>query len=313
MQNNLSISSIVYMVLAAACWGFGTVITKAVLGHVSPLTLLAAQLTISVIFLWLLVFLTRTPWQLGANFWRLSLTGWLNPGLAYTFGLIGLAFTTASMSSLIWAAEPVFILLLARLFLGERLTGLQIVLAMVAGGGAIMVVGSGLATGSQVALWGNILVLTAVFCCAIYTVLSRRLVDEVNPLLLTAMQQSVSLLWAAFIWFIARKWIGESGTLSLPGSVWTWTAVSGLLYYGLAFWFYISGLKQMAASQAALFLNLIPTFGLMGAFLFIGEQLTRLQWWGAGFILTAVIAITRLSPRPNASPDSPAIEPTTSG
>ena len=312
MQNNLLNKGIAHMVLATACWGFGTVISKAVLTHVPPLTLLFAQLAVSVIFLWLLVFLTRTRWQVGENLWRLSLAGWLNPGLAYTFGLVGLAHTTASMSSLIWAAEPVLILFLAWLFLQERLGRWQLIFAAVAVTGALMVVGSSSAAGSEAVLWGNLLVLTAVFCCAIYTVLSRRLVGKVNPLLLTAVQQTVSLLWAAFIWFVAQQWSSVSDAVSVPGSVWLWTAVSGLLYYGLAFWFYLGGLKQMPASQAALFLNLIPIFGLAGAFLFIGEQLTAVQWWGAGLILTAVITITRLSPVPSTTPDQPTIKPTTS-
>jgi drug/metabolite transporter (DMT)-like permease len=254
----------------------------------------------------------RIPRQFGPHIFRLSLAGWLNPGLAYTFGLIGLTLTTASMSSLIWAAEPVLILLLAWLFLQERLPFTQIALSGVAIIGAILVVGSSSTTGGEGVLWGNLLVLTAVFCCAIYTVLSRRLVNEINPLLLTAVQQSVSLLWAVFIWFIAWQWGSATRMPALPLSVWLWTAVSGLLYYGLAFWFYITGLKQMQASQAALFLNLIPIFGITGAFLFIGERLEPLQWGGAALILTAVLIISQLSSAPKA-PSAPKVADATTG
>ena len=44
----------------------------------------------------------------------------LNPGLAYALSLIGLTMISASASVLIWAIEPILILLLAGLVLGER-------------------------------------------------------------------------------------------------------------------------------------------------------------------------------------------------
>lgn len=283
------------VILAAACWGLGTVITKAVLSHMPPLTLLVIQLTVSVTFLWALVLALRVPLKFQRELVRLGVAGWLNPGLAYTFGLIGLTMTTASMSSLIWAAEPVLILGLAWLFLGDRLTPSLAGLSAVAAAGAVMVIGSGSTSGDGGTLAGNLLVVTAVLCCAIYTVLSRRSVEKVHSLLLAAVQQSVSLVWALLIWSIELR-TGVWGDLAtLAPAVWFWAVISGLVYYALAFWFYIVGLKQMPASVAGQFLNFIPIFGLAGAFLLLGERLVPVQWWGALLILTAVVGISRLS------------------
>ena len=63
--------------------------------------------------------------------------------------------------------------------------------------------------------------------------------------------------------------------------------------YALAFWCYSIGLKQLPASMAGLFLNLIPIFGLGGAYLFLGERLTLVQWIGGTLILLAVIVALR--------------------
>jgi drug/metabolite transporter (DMT)-like permease len=76
--------------------------------------------------------------------------------------------------------------------------------------------------------------------------------------------------------------------------MWFWAVISGLIYYALAFWFYISGLRQMSASEAGLYLNLIPIFGVGGAYIFLGDRLTPLQWMGAICILLAVLAISVL-------------------
>src|SRR6266542_4600667 len=124
MRNGrLNSTPIIALVLAAACWGAATVITKHVLANIPPLTLLVLQLTISVSFLWLIVFAQRLTLPQRRDIVRLGGIGILNPGLAYTFGLLGLTRTTASMSTLLWAAEPILILVLAWLILRERLTG----------------------------------------------------------------------------------------------------------------------------------------------------------------------------------------------
>ena len=43
---------------------------------------------------------------------------------------------------------------------------------------------------------------------------------------------------------------------------WLAAAASGVLYYGLGFWFFVTGLRQVPASVAGSFLPLIPVFGL---------------------------------------------------
>ena len=121
------------LILAATCWGVGTVISKAALDEISPFTLLPVQLTASLAVLAVLMrrqgisFRTEGSPLLG----RLGL---LNPGLAYALGLIGLTMITASLYVLLWALEPLMILFLAAWFLRERITPAFIVLSMIAVG-----------------------------------------------------------------------------------------------------------------------------------------------------------------------------------
>ena len=105
---------------SAACWGSATVLSKGILDHLPPLTLLAVQLTASIAFLWIVVFALRLRPRLDGPTRRASLSGLLEPGVAYTLGIAGLALTTASNATLIGTAEPIFILLLAWLLLRER-------------------------------------------------------------------------------------------------------------------------------------------------------------------------------------------------
>lgn len=285
-------SFVASLVLAAVCWGFGTVMSKSVLAQVPPLTLLVVQLAVSLAFLWTIIAAQRLPVPLHRETWRLGLTGLLNPGLAYTLGLLGLTLTTASLSSLIWAAEPILILGLAWLILHERLTRPLIAFSVLAVIGALLIIGIGSNSGGAGSLLGNLLILAGVFCCAIYTVLTRRIVGNVEPVLLTALQQTFALVWALTIWPIELR-EGMTSLATISPSTWAWAAASGIVYYGLAFWFYIIGLKKIPASLAGFFLNLIPIFGVGGAYIFLNERLGAGQWAGAILILAAVVGVSR--------------------
>jgi drug/metabolite transporter (DMT)-like permease len=294
MRNHqLGSAPITALVLAAACWGGATVITKHVLTDVPPLTLLVLQLTVSVVFLWAIVLVQGLRLPQRSDIVRLGGIGILNPGLAYTFGLLGLTYTTASMGTPLWAAEPILILGLAWLILREHLTRTLVAFSLLAITGVVLVAGIDVGLEQTSLLLGNGLILTGVACCALYTVLTRRMVTNLDRLLIVVLQQTLALAWALAIWPLEWARGGAVSLTTISPASWGWAALSGVLYYALAFWCYIIGLKQMPASMVGLFLNLIPIFGVAGAYLFLGERLTLMQAIGGALILLAVVMVLR--------------------
>ncbi len=279
-----------FLVCAAACWGLGTVLSKGALAHLPPLTLLVTQLSASLGLLWLVLRLQRVPWRWSRELLPVSLLGWLNPGVSYTLSLIGLSLTTASMSALLWAMEPLLIVGLAWLILRERLTTSFLMLGGLAAAGVGLVVGPGFAGAGQVA--GNALILAGVGCCALYTVLARRVGDGVRPLLAVALQQSLALLWGLVIWPLELRHVTVDGLKQIPLEAWLLAVVSGVIYYGLAFWFFLAGLQRVRASEAGAFINLVPLFALGGAYVLLGETLQPAQWVGSGLVLAAVVGFS---------------------
>lgn len=305
-HSNLDLRTTSYLVAASACWGIATVITKHLLTSIPPIMLLNLQLLVSVGLLWPLLIFKGRPLPAKEKWLSVGWLGLLNPGVSYTLSLIGLTTTTASMSTLLWASEPVLILLLAGWLLREKLTLRLILLSFIALSGVVLV--SGLATGDWATghLSGNLLILGGVLCCAFYTVLARRGGQDFDPLFAVAIQQSFALGWALML--LPLEW--QSGLWmdlrELGGLSWLWAGISGVLYYGLAFWFYLQGLARVEASMAGVFINLIPIFGIAGAYLFLGERLSPAQWMGAGAILLAVFGIMlrealQKSPQPSSS------------
>ncbi len=289
-------TAVAALVAAAACWGLGTVVSKQVVDDVPPLTLLPLQLAGSCLLL-LVVVLARgesLTWAPSAR--RLAALGVLNPGIAYALGLVGLTTITASMSVLLWALEPVAILLLAALVLREQLPMALVGSVLGAVAGVVLVVYRPGAAGATI---GIALTLVSVACCAVYTVLTRRLLLDDSSLGVVLAQQAAALVFAGILATVMALLGGGGWALAgLHLADYVGAALSGVLYYGLGFAFFLAGLRRFPASVAGSFLPLIPVFGIAAGYV-IGERLEPRQWLGAAIILVAVTAVaTRQRERP---------------
>lgn len=287
-RTNAPVAAVVPLVAAAACWGAGTVVTKQVLDDVAPLTLLPIQLGASCALLVIACVVRRERLAWSPTTRRLTALGVLNPGLAYALGLLGLVSITASMSVLLWAVEPVLIILFAVALLRESVPGRLLFALAIAIAGVLLVVYQPGATGSTV---GVTLTLVAVACCALYTVATRRLLLDDASLPVVLAQQLAALAFAVVLATVVQFSGGHGWSVGTQGlGTWIAAAASGWLYYGLAFWFFLSGLRHVDASLAGSFLPLIPIFGVTAGLL-VGERLDPRQWVGAAIVITATAAM----------------------
>lgn len=290
MRSHQSVHSVFSLIAAAACWGIGTVLTKRVLSDIAPLTLLAVQLAASCLFLALVSLISRTRPTSSGQLRRLGWLGVLNPGIAYALALIGLTSISASMSVLLWAAEPVLIALLAVVLLHERVPATLSGPLAVAVVGVLLVVFRPGVAGNAI---GVVFTLAAVASCALYTVLARRFLLDDAALPVVLVQQAAALVFAIAL---AAGWAVVSGDrpdlAALTPRVWLAGAASGMLYYGLAFWFYLAGLRQVPAAVAGSFITLVPVFGVAAGYV-VGERLTPIQWVGAAVVIRAIAVVGR--------------------
>lgn len=279
------------LVLAAGCWGVGTVISKAALAEIPPFTLLAVQLASSLVILSLLMKRKGVPFR-GTGPALLGRLGLLNPGVAYALSLVGLVTITASLSVLLWALEPLLILFLAAVFLRERITPTLVALSLVAVVGMIVVVYDPDSTGQMI---GVALTVAGIGCCAAYTVITRRFIPEAQETSQVVLAQQAHALVLAlglvagvgfFGGVIAPTGLTPLGLASAIGS--------GALYYAGAYWFYLGALRNVPASIAAVSFYLIPIIGVAAGALLLGERLDPRQWVGAVIVLGAILAIMRL-------------------
>lgn len=276
------------LITAAACWGLGAVASKRAVAELSPAALLVVQLVSSLVFLSFVRSLGVSPAG-DAPPRRLVTLGVLNPGVAYLLSLAGLATITAGLSVLLWALEPVIIVALAWAFLRERVSVPTAVLMALAVGGASVAGAAGVGGADVV---GVTLTVAAVACCAVYTVASSSWFSTESNLAVVIGQQWFALGFAVVVFAVSATFGSGFEPAEVGWGSWVSAVGSGVVYYGLAFWAYVAGLRLTTPGTAAVFLNLIPLFGIVGGALFLGERLTSFQLVGAGTVVAAVVGLT---------------------
>jgi probable blue pigment (indigoidine) exporter len=284
-------STVLALTLAAASWGIGTVVSKRATAEIPPLTLLPIQLAASLVVLVLFMRWRGLPLRDASSSPLLGRLGLLNPGLSYALSLLGLVHITASLSVLLWAMEPVLILFLAAWLLRERISASLLILSLIAVAGMLLVIS---APGGSGDVLGVGLTIAGVACCAIYTVSTRRwLGDTDSTSHVLAGQQMYALAFAGVL--AGAAWLATGSVLpsSVTAAGWASAIGSGVLYYGVAYWLYLSGLRHVPASLAAVSFYLIPVFGVAAGFLFLGERLGPGQWLGAAVVVAAIYLILR--------------------
>jgi len=211
--------------------------------------------------------------------------------------VLGLLQTTAFVGLLTWALAgggagrtsiltytmPFWLLLLAWVFLGERLKGFQWVAVALAVSGFILILAPWHLRGGKSTL---LAVAGAIFwaASAVYAKVLRRR-HQVELLSLTAWQMLLGSLPLILIAFLAES----------PSSVqWTGTFVAALAYVsvlgnGVAWllWLYI--LNALPAGSAGLATLLTPVIGIVSAWIQLGERPSAAEGAGMIAIVTALM------------------------
>ncbi len=277
------------IIISAACWGLGTVMSRDLLDTLSPPGLLVIQLTASLFFL-LLLSLRDSPWKkFDGRFCVISLSGLLEPGFTYVVGLIGLGLTTAGNASIIGATEPIITVLLAWICFGNRPSRKLFTCITVAFIGLILVSWNDIAHIRQMNMLGDGLILLSTILASGYTIVSSRFTKDYTAATLATGQQTVGLIFAIIVFLLASLFGFEPKTANpLTWQIFIYAAISGIVQYAISFWLYLYSLRYLSIGKASLWLTVTPIFGLTGAMLWLGERPEGLVFFGAILIILSI-------------------------
>ena len=96
---------------------------------------------------------------------------------------------------------------------------------------------------------GNGLILLGSLCAALYTLVTRRMIHERDPLVVATLHHTGGLVWAGGVLIIGLLWGGVPALRAFPPHVWALAAISGLGQYALPFWLYVITLKYLPTSR----------------------------------------------------------------
>jgi len=244
---------------------------------------------------------------LGARDWALLAgVGLFGYAVPLVLGLYGQHLSSATSASLLIGLEPVSIVALSCLFLGERLTGLKAASLAAGLAGATLIAFQGpprLGGAFSDRLAGDLLLAAQGVFWSLYSVLGKPVLEHVEPMDSTAVTTLIAFAGVA-AWAVpglsphAWRAAGAGPWLALA-----YLAVGGS-FLGAVIWNYV--LRRVEASSSANFIFLQPLVGVaLGAGL-LGDRLTRWTLAGGALVVAGMWAASRGAAAPEGAEREPA-------
>jgi drug/metabolite transporter (DMT)-like permease len=288
-----------YLFLAFTLAGTSVVSARIVSGALGTFVITAASLFFALLFL-----LPLCRKQLRGAIRGTTLRGFLFLIMQALFGIFlfrmcfinGLLYTSAGEAGVLTGATPALTALLAMTILKEP-PGIRELAGVLSTVGGILLI-QGFFTGgspSMTHLAGNLLVLGAAGCEAVFNILSRISIvgrktdadNTLNPLVQTTFVTAIAFLFCLIPALLDPSFANLSALL-----VREWFA---LIWYGVvvtaaAFVCWYAGIKRCGAFTAAAFSGMMPFTALLLSVLILGER-SRWQQWAGGVLVIVGMAV----------------------
>ena len=271
------------LILLAVIWGYNWVVMKIGLAYAEPVTFAALRTFLAALGLIALLALLRRPLR------PVAVGTTVVIGLLQTTGFVGLLMLAlqsggAGKTSVLTYTMPFWLLVLARLFLGERLRGAQWLAVAMALAGLLLVLSPWQLHGTL----SSVLALSGAVCWAASAVVVKRLQARrhVDLLSLTTWQMlfgSLPLVALALL-------------LPQQGPEWTGVFVLTLVYNvvlgnAVAWLLWLYGLRTLPAGAAGLGTLATPVIGVLAAWLQLGERPDAWEAAGMALIIGALTVV----------------------
>ena len=281
------------LTLAMFISGSAVVVSKIMVNTMPPFLVTEIGIFLGLIILIPLTFIVKK------EFYKLSLKSYLvllgqavcGILLYRVFTLVGLSYTSAANSGLITSSSPAIVVILAYIILRERISlkgfiGLILVLAGLFTINIYIYLNDGSAKNS---LFGNLLIMMAVICEALFSVLSKIKCSPMSPLYRTTI-----IVIFAFTCLLPLS-IYEASAYNF--STMPLKTVACLLYYGvfvsfLSYVFWFRGIEKVTASDAAPFTTVVPISSILLAAVLLREKILLVHIVGMILIILGILIST---------------------
>lgn len=279
------------LVLAASFWGGNFNIARAFNMEIPPMGLSFWRWTVAGLVLLPFVWQPmREQWSAFKQHFGLVLAlGILGVTGFNTLVYLGLQTTTATNGVLMQSVNPIFIIALSSLLLGEFATKRQwigIILSLL--GVLVILIQGQIANLFKLNFHaGDLIILLAVVDWALYTVLLRKLPNELKGLPILGYTIAIGLLG------ILPLYLAEM-ILTSRVMPFNWISISSVLYVAifpsvLSYLFWNHGTQRIGANRAGQFAHVVPISGILIAVLLLSEQLHLYHLLGIALVVAGIV------------------------
>jgi len=284
------------MLIAVCSWGWSFVATKIGLEYLTPVELIGLRFVTALPVLIIIMLSKKMSFKVERKDLMPIIIAALVVSLHFFIQVTGIKYTSATNSGWIIAVSPLALLLLAVVFLKEKLTYKVLIGVGIATVGILCLVSKGhLFSFDWLGSTGDWLVLASAFTWSVYTVLIRNSSRKYNSLLIT--------FWViALASIIMIGWMSLTSDMSkflyLPLEPIIAVLFLGIVCLGISFWIWQEGVSQMGAGKAGIYLYFIPLFTTILAVPYLDEKLSLFTVLGGGLVLIGVYIAERKQIKP---------------
>ncbi len=231
----------------------------------------------------------------GKKIIKLLPLGLFQPIIYFIFETKGIELVPSSQAGIMMACIPILVIILAKIFLHEHPSLLQIFFVVLSVAGAVVINLNSLKTGD---LLGTFYLLIAVLAAAIYSILSRNLSTAFTSVEMTYLMMGFGAVTFNTISLTLHIKTGQVMSYFEPFT--HPVALVGLLYLGLlssvvAFFLLNYTLSKVEASKTAVFANFTTVVSVLAGIVLLREQLQVLQIVGGMMILAGVYGAKKIA------------------
>lgn len=286
------------IILSMVIWGTGVVVTKIAVEETAPVLMATLRFGIAAA-----VFVPYSMKKSGLKpllCAPLALSSFIGITLYYLLFNYGILYTSASTAGLLQGILPLYTLLLAWLFLKEKIT-----IPKVAGvvcsfiGVALLVLFYDDRAGGSAPLLGNILIISSDLCFTIYLLTGKVILRRLPRHIVTA-----GNMFYGFIFLVpfALFEFYRCGYEPVSLKCWLLIAYLGIVSGGIATSTWNYGLPHLPSTEAGLLANLCPIIAVLTAVCVLGEPFSPALVAGGILILGGVYLASRQAGEPAAAP-----------
>ncbi len=200
----------------------------------------------------------------------------------------GTSYLSAAVASMIATSTPIFMAILSRFLLGERLGPRKLGGISLAFSGFLIVLlfGSGQAEFSVTNALGVFITALAPLSWTISTLVSTRLMMRHDPTIITGISTVTAGVALLPILFAQLSLIDD--VRAFGANEWLAVFVTSILSIVVAYTVWYRALRRLEPTQIAVYVYLVPFFGVIFAWILLDEPVTRFVVLGGTAILSGV-------------------------